>query len=135
VGIWAPPGMGTLAKLAASFHGADSLMPPIPSHSFLPPRGRDQNGFYWKPIRPSGAVSEFSFECQQWRHGVQAERFSGQIVFDLNQAEISGALECEIHAENLTNVATLLIPVRITTRRANVADAATNHVDTLIAFN
>jgi hypothetical protein len=51
---------------------------------------------FWKPLFP---VTEFSFECAQWRPGLEPEMFVGHIYFDNDAVDVSGALECHIHAE------------------------------------
>jgi hypothetical protein len=76
--------------------------------------------------------AEFSLECEQWRHGVEPESFRGEIHFDTDGAEIAGALECRIHAENLSDLTTVVVPVRINVRRVRSYDAAKNLVDFLV---
>ena len=78
---------------------------------------RDPNGFYWKPRRPMVPGESFSLECDQWRHGVPEEYFPGQIFFDRDATDIAGALECRIHAENLSATIKKTIQVRITITR------------------
>jgi hypothetical protein len=77
-------------------------------------------------------VSKFVYECEQWRHGGDPEPFWGHISFDPHDGKISGALECEIHAENLTTVAKLLVPVRLTIRRKNVLELAESKIALLL---
>jgi hypothetical protein len=93
---------------------------------------RDPNGFYYKPQRSMIPGAEFSLECEQWRHGVEPESFRGEIHFDTDGAEIAGALECRIHAENLSDLTTVVVPVRINVRRVRSYDAAKNLVDFLV---
>jgi hypothetical protein len=102
---------------------------PLPDLSRIIPalnvdRRRDPNGFYWKPRRPIAPASEFSRECEQWRHGIEAKRFEGEISFGSEQEIISGALECRIHAENMSNIARMCVPVRIHVRRVKAYDSA-----------
>lgn len=75
-------------------------------------RRHDPNAFYYKPNRFMEPSEAFSLECEQWRHGLNAEPFEGELCFDRNAEEIRGALECRIHAENLTIPAKKLIRVR-----------------------
>ena len=86
----------------------------LPEISSLRSRGwkRDPNQFYYKPDRSSEPSESFSLECEQWRHGLDTELFEGELCFDRNAEEIHGALECRIHAENLTIPAKKLIRVR-----------------------
>ena len=85
-------------------------------------RRRDPNGLYWKPHRPTEPVSSLNLECEQWRHGVEQELFDGQIYFGTERDFIAGALECRIHAENLTDIALIRVPVRIQIRQADAYD-------------
>jgi hypothetical protein len=83
---------------------------------------RDSNLFYYKPDRPSVPSSEFALECEQWRHGVGPKRFVGQLHLIDDAKEISRALQCRIHAENLSESATKLIPVLIKVNHARASD-------------
>ena len=75
-------------------------------------RRRDPNAFYYKPNRFMEPSEAFSLECEQWRHGLNAEFFEGELCFERDAEEIRGALECRIHAENLTIPVKKLIRVR-----------------------
>ena len=89
---------------------------------------RDPDAFYYKPDQPQIPVKSFSLECEQWRHGIAEECFEGEIFADSDQDEISGVIECEIHAENLSRPAKKIIPVRITVKRESTKDYASNLV-------
>jgi hypothetical protein len=89
-----------------------------------PLKPRDPNGFYYKPDRPSSPRQEFSVECQQWRHGMEPEVFVGQIYLDSDAGETSGALECHVHAGNLSQSVAKLVPVRIRICRRTVLEIA-----------
>jgi hypothetical protein len=73
----------------------------------------DPNGFYYKPERPSLPVERYSLECKQWRHAVEPEWFKTRIHFPLDRDKISGALECRVHAANLSDSLSITVPVRI----------------------
>jgi hypothetical protein len=103
---------------------AQPIVPEFPTRYLSPSRPRDPNEFYYKSERPSVPGEEFSLECQQWRHGIKPERFVGQIHFDQDEGEISGAIECRIHAENLSQSAAKLVPVHIRVRRVKVLHIA-----------
>jgi len=92
---------------------------------------RDPNGFYWKPRRPEEPGAKFSLECEQWRHGVGPERFNVELQFDKDDGLLGGALECRLHAENLSKPVTHRIPVRINIKRARAYDAAKLMVERL----
>lgn len=84
------------------------------------PKKRDPNGFYYKPDRPSIPSDEFSLECEQWRHGLEPESFVGRIHFDDNVYQVSGAIECCIHAENISAPVIETIPVSIRVRKGDI---------------
>ena len=92
---------------------------------------RDPDSFYYKPESPSEPVQSFMLECEQWRHGTAEEVFYGEIYVDRNEDEISGVLECEIHAENLSTPIKDRTPVRIKVRRVSVLEYAVDLVNKL----
>ena len=92
---------------------------------------RDPDAFYYKPDRPRVPVESFSLECEQWRHGIAEECFDGEVYAGSDQEEIQGALECEIHAENLSTPVKKIIPVRITVVRGSTKDYASKLVRNL----
>lgn len=93
---------------------------------------RDPNGIFWKPTRPMSTVDSFVFECEQWRHGLAGEEFSGQIIPNYDVGEIKGALECQIHAENLSKAAKIIIPIIITIKENRIYEYADELVTNLI---
>jgi hypothetical protein len=103
-------GIGTIDRMLLPNDLYGGLRPHLPAT-------RDPNSFYYKPGRPQSPSSEFSLECKQWRHGVDVENFEGQIHFDEKLDNIAGALECRIHAKNLSQSTAILIPVRIQVKR------------------
>lgn len=92
---------------------------------------RDPNAFYWKPQRPVMPQTSFSLECEQWRHGIDTEFFDGEIYFADDVKAVSGALECRIQAENLSNIARKRVPVRIEVKRVSIIKRADKLVDWL----
>ena len=62
---------------------------------------RDANAFYYKPNHSRTPSQSYSLECEQWRHGMAAEVFEGELWVEPDTSEVRGALEFEIHAENL----------------------------------
>ncbi len=95
------------------------LMDAVALRDFYPEQ-RDPNGFYYKPQRPSAPGEDFSLECQQWRHGLEPESFLGQIHFAENVNQVSGAIECWIHAENISAPLIKTIPVSIRIRKGDI---------------
>lgn len=89
----------------------------IPSHflelpNLRPPSPRDPDSFYWRGGRPSIAKSMIELTCENWRHGVGDEHFLFRVTAS-NSESVSGAIQCEVHAENLTDPAMITLPVRI----------------------
>ena len=93
---------------------------------------RDPNGFYYKPERWKTPVESFCVECEQWRHGTSAMYFGAEIFIDPNLNKISGALECVIHAENLSNPVRIVVPVKITVKKRDSRDYADALVNDLL---
>ena len=91
-------------------------------------RRRDPNLFYYKLGRNTEPSDTFSLECEQWRHGTGAEGFYGDIFLPEAVTPVVGALECEIHAENLSKPILATIPVRIETQYGTSKDFANNLV-------
>ena len=115
---------GGLPSMAGALSSALRLSPMVTRPEFALPVGpldsrRDPNAFYYKPRRPRDPVASFDLECEQWRHGIGDEYFDVEVFFDLSAEKIEGAVECSIHAENTSRPISLLIPVRITVKRAN----------------
>ena len=134
-GRWSPksPALrelpGGLSALANSLSGFNHFIYPGLEPSMPPPilsrdNRRDSNAFYYKPKRPTTPKQSFSLECEQWRHRTGEEQFSGQLFFDLEKQRVSGALVCEVHAENLSSPVRVTVPVEISIKRLKAADQA-----------
>ena len=93
---------------------------------------RAPDTFYYKPNRPRVPVESFRLECEQWRHGIAEKDFKGEIFADSDQEEIQGAIECEIHAENLSSPARKIVPVKIAVKRESTRDYAANLMEKLL---
>ena len=85
---------------------------------------RDPNSFYYKPNKSELPVESFSLECELWRHRIEPQQIEGEICFDPDLNEISGALNCQIHASNVSVPVDLTVPLRIIVVRENVIDYA-----------
>jgi hypothetical protein len=133
-GIWGPQGFADLEKLARQMRQQGLVSPTdlLRIGNLGPPAPRDPNKFYWKPTRPSTSTDKFVFVCAQWRHGGAPEGFTGEILFDPSQTNVTGALECIIQAENLSSPERLLVPVRMVVVRRCILDTAREGVDRLI---
>ena len=74
------------------------------------PRPLDRNRFYLK----SETADQFTFECNQWRHGIGPEMIEGSIKLNrIEVGEIGGVIVCSIHGENLVDAVERTIPVEI----------------------
>ena len=93
---------------------------------------RDPNEFYYKPDRATEPEASFSLECAQWRHGVDAETFEGELVYARDSQKVSGALECLIQAENLSAPVKKTVPVRGSIKFVSIREHAKNLVKNLI---
>ena len=135
VGRWTGP-FGQLSSMVGGMEGLASLhrsavalsSDGLQTPSYLPgaivSARHDPNGFYYKPHRPTDPTDIISLECEQWRHKSDAEDFEFLVFFDHDEQETDGAIECEIHAENLTTPVSLIVPVRIRTTRTDMAPVA-----------
>ena len=101
-----------------------SLESPTLLTSFDRDKRRDPNAFYYKPNRLTTPERSFSLECEQWRHDTEEEHFNGQLFFALDKQEVSGALVCEVHAENLSSHVRMTVPVEISIKRLKAANKA-----------
>ena len=93
---------------------------------------RDPNAFYLKDGLMRMAGSSFSVTCDQWRHGVGKKSFRGEIDFDAELQSIRGALECEIHADNLSDPLKRIFPITISVTVVNALESAIALADELI---
>ena len=93
----------------------------------------DPNAFFYKPARSPVPIEEFALECAQWRHGIEPESFRGEIHWIEDTDRLEGALECSIHAENMTNMAVARVTVAIEIKIVSAYDKAKLAVDNLIA--
>jgi hypothetical protein len=93
-----------------------------------PPKPRDPDSFYWKDGRPSVAKSLVELTCENWRHGVEDEHFLFR-VDAANAESVSGAIQCEVHAENLSDPIVLTLPVRI----ERTTQSTLEHARTLVS--
>lgn len=134
-GRWSPtsPSLrgltGALSALANPGSGINRLLHPNRERLSLSPNldlkeRRDPNAFYYKPNRPTTPTDSYSLECEQWRHGTKEEHFSGQLFFALDKLKISGALVCEVHAENLPSPVRMAVPVEISIKRLSATERA-----------
>jgi hypothetical protein len=115
--------LGDFGSVGRGLHDIGLLERSLMSPHIRPLR-RDPNAFFYKPERPMQPAPSFNLECEQWRHGNEEQGFPGEIYFARDEINIAGALECEIHAENLSASALLRVPVRITVTQVSVSERA-----------
>ena len=75
--------------------------------------------FVYTSGRPSKPVAHISLECKLWRHAAGHQQFCLEVFPVQRSGLVKGALECEIHATNLTRPARKRIPVSITVHSAD----------------
>lgn len=120
-----PPSASDLkGELPRSFtqllQGVEAVDPPYP----------DEFRFREKPTEP---VRSFELDCQQWRHGRAPEEFLvGVYPEDRAGSQIRGAIELEIHAENLAEPVKRVVPVRIDVTLESALDSAVEMVARLL---
>ena len=93
---------------------------------------RNPNSFYYIPNRPDFPVDSFSLDCELWRHGIGEQYFDVEIFADGDAYDVRGAIECRVHASNLSSPAKKVIPVRVTKQTKSVAEHARALVDALV---
>ena len=96
-------------------------------YSKLPPR--DPNTLYYKPERPSNPAPSIQLECQQWRHGTGVHYLEFEIYFDSEEPIVRGAVECRIHAENLSSPTTSTFGVQCPVQTVDIVEKATQLVE------
>jgi hypothetical protein len=92
----------------------------------------DPDSFYWKHGRPTMPTSAAELTCENWRHNVVDEHFKFRVTTSAS-ANISGAIQCEIHAENLSDPVSITLPVKIERTAKSTFDHAQNLVGDLHA--
>lgn len=92
----------------------------------------EPDAFYWRDTPSDVPAPTLKLQCKHWRHNVKLEEFGGLIAFDPKEARIKGAVEFEIHAENLSEPIKKKIKVRISKQTSEVTECANRLVDDLI---
>ena len=76
--------------------------PPISISSLQEFRKHGPEDFYYDEWSPQDVVRRGALTCSLWRHQTDEEFFEFEILFDDTVGEARGAVECTVHAENLT---------------------------------
>lgn len=134
-GMWIRKTNDPASRIAQMMAGRfnDPFAARVPHHllemeHLRPPSPRDPDSFYWKGGRPSIAKSVVELTCENWRHSVGNEHFLFRVTAS-NSDSVSGAVRCEIHAENLSDPVTMTLPVRI----ERIVESTFKRAQTLIA--
>lgn len=79
------------------------------------PLQRESDAFYWKQgTRPAYPRPHTELTCQQWRHRSAPKSFEFEVAWFGNVEPRRGALHIEIHAANLADPVTKVIPIEVT---------------------
>jgi hypothetical protein len=105
------PPRGDWANISSVAGRIASLMPNIDTLSTIAswpmvspmPNRRDKHAFYWKGRRPSDFATEWAFECEEFRHKVEAEPFSIYIYFPVGSSPESVSVKCRVTGANMSS--------------------------------
>ena len=139
-GLWAPSRM-SIAGISALKFDAEATsrlirnlrsfeLPVAPTVS--PSPRRDSNSFYYVPNRPDLPVGSFSLDCELWRHEIGERYFGVEVFVDRDARDVRGAIECKVHASNLSTPVKKVIPVWVTIQTKSVAKYARALVHALV---
>ena len=96
------------------------------------PKAREADSFYYKESRPVSTVKQYSLECSLWRHQSDAELFELTLRPKLTPAEISGVVEINVLATNLSSAFTQRLPVKVNVQQGDLLEHANVLVSDLI---
>ena len=96
------------------------------------PRPRDPEAFYYKGGSGRVADTGLRLECNLWRHGVAAEKFSGEVELQ-QMTDTQGSLEFRVHAANLSDTVGINVPIRVRVVEFATYDHACAMIDQLEA--
>ncbi len=105
-----------------------------PSSFVVPrmPKAPEADKFYYKEFRPASPVKQYSLECSLWRHQSDAELFELTLRPKLTPAEISGVVEINVLATNLSSAFTQRLPVKVNVQQGDLLERANVLVSDLI---
>lgn len=96
------------------------------------PKAREADSFYYKESRPVSPVKQYSLECSLWRHQSGAELFELTLHPKLAPAEISGVVEINVLATNLSSAFIQRLPVKVNVQQGDLLERANVLVSDLI---
>lgn len=91
------------------------------------PKARDPECFYYDWPKTQ-QVKNGALTCELWRHQTGEETFEFEVLF-ANEGEARGAVECTVHAENLTKPEQARVVVCRTIERLGMIDLANAMVE------
>lgn len=86
------------------------------------PKAREADSFYYKESRPVSPVKQYSLECSLWRHQSEAEFFELTLHPKLTPAEVSGVVEINVLATNLSSAFTKKLPVKVNVQQGDLLE-------------
>lgn len=93
----------------------------------------DSNCFYWDERKSTEPGGYLSLTCKLWRHGIGEEEFSFYILPEEHDDNMTGAIICEVHADNLPTPTIETIPVKILLPKKSCYELASEEVNKLIS--
>lgn len=84
--------------------------------------------FYYHDWPLDVPVDKGSLTCDLWRHSSDEKTFNFEVIFDDN-ATGNAAIECSIHAENLTEPTSMIVPVMLENKEKQITMVAMSLVD------
>lgn len=89
---------------------------------------KDRNKFYWEN-KPEGKTKLISYNCEEFKHKVDAENFSLNIFIPRDKEVKNGVIKCVISAKNLPDPVNYTLPIKIKYDNKNIYDMIINKLD------
>jgi len=96
--------------------------------SFRPPEPPKPEEFRYDSWPRKGSVVKGALTCQLWRHQMEDEIFEFNVRF-VKKGEARGTVDCEVHADNLTEPAQARVIVERTVENVSMLDVAQAMID------
>jgi hypothetical protein len=103
-GKWKNPAMSAiemLAEVQARIMPHDYGLLKTDYPSIITSNKHDKNAFYWKNGRPKKNITSWRFECEEFRHKLDSERFSYYLIFDDDSEKI--VMQIRVSASNMSS--------------------------------
>lgn len=114
---------------AGGYLYGSNYIDPLRYHDLIPrSQKRDPEGFYYKGGKREFPEATIKLECMLWRHGIEPMFFEAEIDLD-DIRNTSGAVIVRVHAANLTEHASVRIPVTIDVENYSTFDHATKLIN------